>query len=184
MSAPSGRPRLPAEHEHAFWTALRQGHSTDEAAAAVGVSPRQGRQWLYQRGGVMPPADAGPSTQSLSFAEREEIALLRAQEAGVREIGRHLGRDPGTISRELGRVPSRNRHGPRYRASTAQAHADALARRPKPAKLETNPRLHAEVQDRLKRNHSPEQIAHRLREDYPDDTEMRVSHETIYQAIY
>ena len=71
-----------------------------------------------------------------------------------------------------------------YRASTAQADADAKAQRPKDAKLATNLRLRREVQDRLKKNHSPEQIAQRLREDFPDDPEMWVSHETIYQALY
>jgi IS30 family transposase len=72
----------------------------------------------------------------------------------------------------------------RYRASTAQADADRAARRPKSAKLATNLRLRREVQQRLRKNHSPEQIAGRLRDDFPDEPEMWVSHETIYQALY
>jgi IS30 family transposase len=72
----------------------------------------------------------------------------------------------------------------RYRASTAQTDADLQARRPKPARLATNERLREEVQDRLVDDHSPEQIARRLREDFPDDPEMWVSHETIYQSLY
>jgi transposase, IS30 family len=72
----------------------------------------------------------------------------------------------------------------RYDAVHAQSQADEAARRPKPAKLATNLRLRREVQDRLKINHSPEQIARRLREDFPDDPEMWVSHETIYQSLY
>jgi transposase, IS30 family len=122
----------------------------------------------------------------LSFAEREEIALLNAAGWGVREIAGQLGRDPGTISRELRRVP-RDSSDPRrrvYRASTAQDDADVKARRPKDAKLATNLVLRREVQARLEANHSPEQIAARLREDFPDDPEMWVSHETIYQALY
>ncbi len=71
-----------------------------------------------------------------------------------------------------------------YRASTAQADADRQARRPKPAKLATHLQLRREVQDRLRSNHSPEQIARRLREDFPDDPEMWVSHETIYQSLF
>ena len=104
----------------------------------------------------------------------------------MREIARAIGRDPSTVSRELRRVPanpvSKRRH--LYRASTAQADADAAAKRPKDAKLATNLRLRREVQRRLKDNHSPEQIAERLREDFPDDPEMWVSHETIYQSLY
>jgi transposase, IS30 family len=124
----------------------------------------------------------------LRFAEREEIALLRASGAGVREIARAVGRSPSTISRELRRVKHDRApgdyHRPRYRASTAQTDADRRARRPKPAKLATNLPLRCEVQDRLSLNHSPEQIARRLREDFPDDPEMWVSHETIYQSLY
>jgi IS30 family transposase len=136
----------------------------------------------------MPPVVAGRRPRALSFAEREEIALMRAAGAGVRQIARRLGRDPATISRELRRrAPSTwvDRPGRwRYRASTAQADADKKARRPKDAKLATNLALRREVQRRLVDNHSPEQIAARLREDFPDDPEMWVSHETIYQALY
>jgi IS30 family transposase len=160
-----------------FWLAIR----------AVGVSAERGptvvqRTW---RG------DAAPSLhdrkRSLSFAEREEIAALRAAKMGVRTIARELGRSPSTISRELRRVkhnrPS-DRHLMRYRAWTAQADADRQARRPKTAKLAINDRLREEVQDRLIKHHSAEQIARRLREDFPDDQNMWVSHETIYQFLY
>ena len=180
------RPGYRVEVEYAFWAGIRAGQMIGDAAAAAGVSASVGHRWFRQRGGVMPPADAGPSRRCLSFAEREEISLLRAQGMGVREVARALGRSPSTISRELRRLtlsPSRA-HRHRYRASTAQADADAKARRPKEAKLAVNLRLRREVQDRLKHNHSPEQIAQRLREDFPDDPEMWVSHETIYQALY
>jgi IS30 family transposase len=129
------------------------------------------------------PKVVEPSGRQLSFMEREDIACLRAEGRGVREIARRLERDPSTISRELRRVDSQ-RQRRAYRASVAQADADIKARRPKPAKLATNLRLRREVQTRLEHNHSPEQIARRLREDFVDDPEMRVSHETIYQSIY
>jgi transposase, IS30 family len=73
---------------------------------------------------------------------------------------------------------------PRYRATGAQARTQERARRPTAGKLAVNQRLHAEVQTRLKDNHSPEQIARRLMMEFPDDVEMRVSHETIYRSIY
>jgi IS30 family transposase len=89
------------------------------------------------------------SGRYLSFAEREEIALLRAQRCGVREIARQLGRSPSTISRELRRNAGTRTGSLVYRASTAQWHADRRARRPKPAKLAVNSQLYGYVQDRL-----------------------------------
>ncbi|MGW6202018.1 IS30 family transposase [Kribbella sp. NPDC055110] len=181
-----GRPRFPVEWEYGFWGGVRAGLGVGEAAAAVGVSHAKGWEWFGDRGGVMPSAGAGGRGRCLSFAEREEIAVLSAARLGVREIAERLGRAPSTISRELRRVPrSPNTHsGPVYRASTAQADADVKARRPKEARLATNLVLRREVQARLEENHSPEQIAARLREDFPDDPEMWVSHETIYQALF
>src|SRR5919107_924112 len=85
----------------------------------------------------------------LSFAEREEIALCRARGHGVREVARRLDRAPSTISRELRRNAATRGGALDYRATTAQWHADRAARRPKPAKLATDPRLRQYVQDRL-----------------------------------
>lgn len=90
-----------------------------------------------------------PSGRHLSFEEREEIALLRAREQGVREIARRLGRAPSTISRELRRNAATRHGGFEYRATTAQWHADRSARRPKTAKLAGSEALRRYVQDRL-----------------------------------
>jgi transposase, IS30 family len=174
------RPRTPRELERGFWCGVRAGDAVEVAASSVGVSSTTGRRWFRDAGGVMPWTPE-PSGRRLCFAEREEIACQRAAGAGVRQIARQLGRDPATISRELRRVVSTRRA---YRASTAQADADDKAKRPKPAKLATNLMLRREVQARLERNHSPEQIARRLREEFPDRPELHVSHETIYQSIY
>ena len=97
----------------------------------------------------------------------------------MRVIARRLGRS-STISRELRR--NADRRG--YRATTAHALAFERAGRPKPAKLASNLALRAIVQDDLKRRFSPEQIAGRLRRRFPDDREMWVSTETIYQSLY
>jgi IS30 family transposase len=169
----------------------------------------------------MPPTRLAPSSKPLSgrylvFAEREEIAILRAQGHGVREIARRLERAPSTVSRELRRNAATRGGGLDYRATTAQWHADRSARRPKPAKLAVNAPLRRYVDERLAgvvvapngaairgpvvmwkgRRHgrrqdrrwatawSPEQIARRLRLDFPDDETMRISHEAIYQALY
>jgi IS30 family transposase len=98
----------------------------------------------------MPPADLGPlSGRYLSFSEREEIAVLRAQRVGVREIARRIGRCPSTISRELRRNAATRSGGFEYRATTAQWHAERKARRPKVAKLAAHDKLRQYVQDRL-----------------------------------
>ncbi|MGZ6576571.1 MAG: IS30 family transposase [Solirubrobacteraceae bacterium] len=120
-----------------------------EAAKLAGVSEAVGVRW-FREGGGMPTVTLAPlSGRYLSFAEREEIALLRAQKFGVREIARRVGRSPSTISRELRRNAGTRSGSLSYRASTAQWHAERRARRPKPARLAVNPQLRRYVQDRL-----------------------------------
>jgi IS30 family transposase len=89
------------------------------------------------------------SGRYLSFCEREDIALLRAQGHGVREIARRVGRSPSTISRELRRNASTRTWRLDYKATLAQWHAERRARRPKSAKLAQNERLRDYVQVRL-----------------------------------
>ena len=90
----------------------------------------------------MPPISLAPrSARYLSLAEREEIAILRAQGAGVRDIARRLRRAPSTVSRELRRNAATRSGGLAYRASTAQWHSARRAKRPKIAKLAANDRL-------------------------------------------
>jgi len=123
--------------------------SSEDAAVEAGVSAAVGVRW-FREGGGMPSVTLAPASgRYLSFAEREEIAILRAQGAGVREIARRVGRSPSTISRELRRNAATRSGGLEYRATTAQWHADVRARRPKPAKLVASPELHRYVQERL-----------------------------------
>lgn len=213
-----GTPRFQRHVVAAFWEQIANGLLAEEAAGVIGVAQAVGARWFHNAGG-MPPSDIMKqhSGRYLSISEREEIAILRAQGAGVRQIARQIGRDPGTISRELRRNAATRGGKLHYRASVAQGKADMAARRPKQAKLVGNPRLHAYVQDRLAgkisrpdgtpvrgpqpprftgRNKphrkdrpwtiawSPEQIANRIRIDFPDDESMRISHEAIYQSLY
>ncbi len=98
----------------------------------------------------MPTLTLAPmSGRYLSFAEREEMAILHAQHLGVREIARRIGRAPSTVSRELRRNASTRSNELAYRATTAQWHAERRASRPKVAKLAANDRLREYVQDRL-----------------------------------
>jgi transposase-like protein len=145
-----GHPKFQRRVEVAFWRQIAQGLLAEEAAGVIGVAQAVGARWFHNAGG-MPPFDLKlqPSGRFLSFAEREEIALLNAQGEGVREIARQIGRDPGTISRELRRNAATRGGNLDYRASVAQWKAGMAARRPKAAKLLANPRLHAYVQERL-----------------------------------
>jgi transposase, IS30 family len=176
-----GRPPVPVRVQRVFWQQVAAGVSVVDAAVVAGIGRPTGQRLFARAGGVVPSIVQQPTGRSLSMAEREEIACLHAAKRGVRAIARELGRAPSTVSREL-----RRNAGGRgvYRASTAQQQADAAARRPKPAKLAVNLPLRREVQDRLRENRSPEQIAARLRLDFPDDPEMWVSHETIYQSLF
>jgi IS30 family transposase len=164
-----------------FWAALQAGEFIADAAVVAGTYRKQGTRWVAACGGVRPRRGRGLKGRCLSFAEREEIALAHARGETMRVIARRLGRSPSTISRELKRNADR---GGGYRATIAHALAYERASRPKPAKLATNLRLRGLVQDDLKRRYSPEQIAGRLRRRFPDDPEMWVSAETIYQSLY
>lgn len=181
-----GRAMLPVWKESGFWDEVRAGLEVEDAARAAGVSDGKAKEWFRVRGGVKPPQSLGRPERYLSFREREDIAMARSHGDGVRTIARQLGRSPSTVSRELRRLPARISRAdrPSYRASTAQADADVKARRPKLEKLAAHPRLCEQVRGRLNANHSPEQIAGRLRLDYPDDPEMWVSTETIYQSLF
>jgi transposase, IS30 family len=97
-------------------------------------------------------------------------------------IAAELGRPRCTISREI----RRNQHpgSGEYRPYAAQQRADSRRPRPKTSKLDGRPELRDVVQAMLERKHSPEQISRRLRRDFPERSELHVSHEIIYQALY
>ena len=175
------KPDLPREHERRFWQGVRAGLSVNDSAMAAGGSWSWGRRIFVRFGGVNPTSITEPEGRRyLRFEEREEIMRLQAAGLGVRAIAREIGRHPSTVSRELKRAV-----GVRgYRAGMAQTHADRGRRGPRNAKLATNLRLRREVQARLERHDSPEQIAGRLKIDFPDEPEMWVSAETIYQSLY
>ena len=145
-----GRPSTARREDRVrFWRTIARGASTEDAAVEAGVSSPVGTRWFRHAGG-MPSISLVPlSGHYLSFAEREEIAILRAQQHGVREIARRVGRAPSTISRELRRNASTRSHGVPYRATTAQWHAERRASRPKISKLAVNAALREYVQDRL-----------------------------------
>ena len=117
----------------------------------------------------------------LSLREREHIKDLASQGLSLRRIASQLGRAPSTISRELQRNTTGRGH---YLPHTAHRLSVKRRLRPKTVKLAAPGPLRDYVAAKLKKRWSPEQIAHRLRKDHPDEMEMRVCAETIYQAIY
>ncbi len=171
-----------SENVQVFWSELQRGEFITDAASAAGTHRHRGLAWLRQSGGVRPRRGRDLKGRCVSFAEREEIALGRAAGQSLRAIAARLGRSPSTISRELSRNADPRRGG--YRASSAHAMAYHRASRPKPAKLAVNLALREKVEQDLEKRYSPEQITGRLRVEFPDDPEMWVSPETIYQSIY
>jgi IS30 family transposase len=145
-----GRPTTARrENRVRFWEAIARGLSSEDAAAEAGVASAVGTRWFREAGGMPSLRLAPMSGRYLSFAEREEMAILHAQQLGVREIARRIGRAPSTVSRELRRNASTRSNELAYRATTAQWHAERRASRPKVAKLAANDRLRDYVQDRL-----------------------------------
>lgn len=130
MKSP-GAPLLRRDVERLFWREIANGLSSEEAAIAVGASGAAGSRWFRERGGMATFMVAPVSGRYLSFEEREQIALLRAQGVGVRETARNLGRDPSTVSRELRRNAATRGGKLEYRASVAQWKAQLVSQRPK-----------------------------------------------------
>jgi IS30 family transposase len=168
---------------------MYSGSSVIEAAVIAGVSQPAAVRWVEQADYVprtqAPADDPGidPATRDrspLTFTDRCRLEELLETGSRPARAAVLLGRHRDTIRREI--VRGQTSSG--YRARVGQDEAEANLKRPKERRLETNPVLLAEVVRRLKLRHSPEQIAGRLPEDFPDDPEMWVSHETIYQAIY
>lgn len=117
---------------------------------------------------------------ALTAEDRESISRGISEGLSGPQIASRLGRDRSVVYREITRCGGRGK----YRAVEAQERAAEQARRPKPHKLAVSRRLHDGVNDGLAKKWSPEQVSARLKIDHPDDPEMRVSHETIYQTLY
>src|SRR5215210_6396473 len=144
---------------------------------AGGMSP--GKRVIRDAGG-MPSVSRCRAARWLSVAEREEIRAGLVAGWSLAEIGRRLGRPTSTVAREVTRNGGRDR----YLAWVAERRAGELCRRPKPSKLAVAGELREFVIAGLQQRWSPQQIAARLRSEFADRPEMRVSHETIYQSLF
>ena len=189
-----GPGRRPQSAKRRKFMELRErGWSIRAAAREVGVSRSSGNNWargstIYRNGqpvGFVPPLDRlmvrQISARFLSQDERIEIADLRRAGVSIRQIAAQLSRSPSTISRELRRNATRGRS---YRPFDAHRRATARRARQRDRRIETNLELRRVVADLLAQRWSPQQISRYLRCRFPEDSEMRLCHESIYQAVY
>jgi len=162
-----------------IWDALERGEAMRAIARKMGRAHGSIRTWVVANAGRR-PRPPGSSELRLSLAEREEISRGLAGGLSLRAIAAGLNRAPSTVSREVAVNGGRRA----YRALRADRAARWRARRPKAPKLAACPRLRAVVEAQLAKYWSPEEISAWLARAYPDDAEMRVSHETIYMSLF
>ena len=173
--------RLSFELEQEVMRLLAKGHSKTEVVRLIGRSRHAVDNVVFReaRRVPAPPKEWNPSSARLSMSEREEIRSGLERGETFTSIACLIGRAVSTVSREVG--ANAGREG--YRAVTAHRDAGQRARRPKASKLRHGP-LAEKVTEWLEEWWSPEEIARRLRLEFPDDPMMWVSHETIYQSLF
>jgi transposase, IS30 family len=172
--------RLPLEVRARIVQMSLEGFTHPEIIEAVRVSAGSVVNVLRDAGGMLRRVERVSVKGRLSLEDRTEIyAGLARGESGV-VIGGRLGKHPSTITREIAANGGRGAYRPMH------AHRQALTRshRPQSTKLESNPKLASYVDEQLRLLWSPEQIERRLVTEFPNDPEMRVSHETIYLSLY
>jgi IS30 family transposase len=162
-----------------MWNRWKAGQSLHEIGRALGKSHVVVQFLLARHGGIAPTARRR-SRRVLTLAEREDISRGIASGCSMRIIAQGLNRACSTVSREVAR------HGGRlqYRANQADQRAWESALRPKPCLLATHSKLQEMVASRLMQDWSPQQISGWLKQRYPDDESLRVSHETIYRSLF
>lgn len=177
--AQRGRPGLSASEKADLWKRWKEGETLSEIGRALGKHAGSIHGVLSLNGGIF-PTKRRRSRLALTLLEREDISRGIAAGCSIRHIADLLGRAPSTVSREIGR------HGGKknYRAALADSAAWDRARRPKLCRLATNNKLQRLVAKKLRLDWAPEQIAGWLKVQYPDEAEMRVSHETIYRSLF
>ena len=162
-----------------IWDKYQQGDSLWSIARSIDRSSSAIYRQLSPTGGIRPP-ERKRSRLALTLTDREEVSRGIVAGLSIRVIATQLGRSPSTISREI----ARNGGCAEYRATQAEHNAWDRARRPKRCKLVCNRALSRIVENKLRLNWSPEQIAGWLKRTFPSDEHYRVSHETIYRSLY
>ncbi|SPE22648.1 transposase [Acidobacteriia bacterium SbA2] len=171
--------KLSATQRADMWGRWKAGQSLNAIGRVLGKDQHVIHFLLARHGGIAPPVRRR-SRRALTLAEREDISRGIASGCSLRVIAQHLSRTASTISRELAR------HGGRaqYRANQADQQAWESALRPKACRLALHEKLRTLVASKLMQDWSPEQISGWLKQSYPDDESLRVSHETIYLSLF
>lgn len=170
---------LSASERVDLWQRWKSGQSLSDIGRALGKAPGSVFGFVAANGGI-PPAARCRAAQALRIAEREEISRGLSSGRSLRCIAARLGRPPSTVSREV----RRNGGRARYRATAADIQAWSHGHRPKVCKLAQNRRLQRLVARKLREDWSPEQISGWLKQEFPDDERMTISHETIYRSLF
>jgi IS30 family transposase len=157
-----------------------QGKTEREIIDETGVGKGSVWRTLRPQRSVARMAEWTPRPDRLSSDDRVEIAVGLGRDDSFTVIAARIGRHVSTVSREVGGRARRDCYGP----LEAHRQAQRNTARPKPCKLATHPALRERVFDDLELLWSPEQISARLRLEFPDDPEMRMSPEAIYQAVF
>lgn len=170
---------LTSEQRREVWRRWKSGEAAAQIAAALAISRFPIEHALVKAGGIA-PRERERSERHLSVRERESISRALAAGQSLRQIASDLGRACSTVSREVQRNGGRTR----YRACAAEDRAWQAARRPKQCRLAINGRLQALVAEKLADKWAPQQISNWLEREHPEDDNLRVSTETIYQSLY
>ena len=172
--------RLSESERNELWDLWEAGESQRSISRRLGRSPSTVRTQLVSAGWRRPTPPVEWCRLRLSLGEREEISRGLARDESLRSIACRLGRAPSTVSREV----KANGGHLKYRATLAHRASRRRAKRPKAMKLTECPRLREAVEGQLELWWSPSQISRWLVRAYPEDEEMRVSHETIYKSLF
>jgi IS30 family transposase len=167
------------EQQSEIWAKWKKGDSLSDIGRALRKNPGSVHHLIAFNGGIS-PSKRRRSKSHLSLSEREEISRSLASNMAIRKIALLLNRSPSTISREI------NRHGGKhhYRAAIAEQRAWKNAARPKAYRLDRHPYLKEIIMEKLQCKWSPEQISGWLKQIYPTEPTMHLSHETIYKSLF
>jgi IS30 family transposase len=176
----TSRIRFTAQQKADLWERWRNGQSAAAISRALERRNKTGVERIVVLHGGIVPALRRRAVAALRLEEREEISRGIAVGRSLRQIAQGLGRAPSTVSRET----RRNGGSHAYRANRADRSAWERALRPKPCRLALHRELRWRVAQKLALQWSPEQISGWLKQEFPTDQDMQISHEAIYRSLF